>query len=335
MKVLNLIIILNCLLISSKTLSACNTNDINSLEKNIAENIQKEPSVNPIKIEGLLPNNSILLKSYKTRQDLTILHNAAWGYINGINEEKTLKQSQEFILEWTRKYKPSYNPIDEASFVLYLDAYGMIRNTFNDDYKQEIDNFIKNWAINYAEQIQLHKDSNGSWSNNWNSYRIRFIVFSAFVTNDKNLIALSRKLYFQQISKNIDSDGITIDFKERDALHYVVFDLIPLVDSAILAKLNNEDWYTKESVSGSSLKKAIEWLIPYITGNKSHEEFKNTTVEFDKLRARYGMNDYSGNFKSEKAGPLLWNASKLDQKYTNLAQKVLPNYNYNLSLCWK
>ena len=60
---------------------------------------------------------------------------------------KTLKQSQEFILEWTRKYKPSYNPIDEASFVLYLDAYGMIRNTFNDDYKQEIDNFIKNGQL--------------------------------------------------------------------------------------------------------------------------------------------------------------------------------------------
>ncbi|MGR4383080.1 alginate lyase family protein [Escherichia coli] len=46
------------------------------------------------------------------------------------------------------------------------------------------------------------------------------------------------------------------------------FDLLPLSRAAIVAKNNGYDWFGYVSPSGSSLKKGIDWLVPYMNGLK-------------------------------------------------------------------
>jgi hypothetical protein len=107
----------------------------------------------------------------------------------------------------------------------------------------------------------------------------------------------------RQLQKNLLPDGSSVDFKLRDAIHYHVYDLEPLLRLGIVLKrATGADIYAVPAESGASIKKSVEWVLPYITGEKTHGEFVNSTVAFDLKRAKNGEAEY-------KAGTL-WDAKK-------------------------
>ena len=83
------------------------------------------------------------------------------------------------------------------------------------------------------------------------------------------------------------------DFHERDALHYVTYDLDPLMMAALAAKAHGEDWLGWKSADGVSLASALDWLAPYAAGEKVHIEFANSKVQFDRDRAGAGQAEYA------------------------------------------
>ncbi len=68
----------------------------------------------------------------------------------------------------------------------------------------------------------------------------------------------------RQIAFNLCADGSTFDFEVRDALHYVTYDLEPLAIAALAAREHGEDWVTPR------LTAAVDWLLPYARGEKTH-----------------------------------------------------------------
>jgi hypothetical protein len=61
------------------------------------------------------------------------------------------------------------------------------------------------------------------------SHRVKLATAGAFVSSDEVLIANARESLFARVNRNIREDGRTYDFDQRDALHYVVYDLQPLL----------------------------------------------------------------------------------------------------------
>jgi hypothetical protein len=91
------------------------------------------------------------------------------------------------------------------------------------------------------------------------------------------------------------------DFHERDAIHYVTYDLDPLMMAALSAQAHGQDWFAWKSPAGANLPGALDWLAPYAKGEKVHIEFANSKIQFDRDRAAAGQKEYA---------PHPWDVSK-------------------------
>ena len=142
--------------------------------------------------------------------------------------------------------------------------------------------FISKMVTGYIADIDKQKRPlTGTYRNNWQSHRIKLISMGAFTIDDRKLINAAQRLYVEHIGDNIALDGSTVDFGERDALHYVTYDLQPLVTAALAARRHNRNWLSERAPSGATLAAALNWLTPYALGTRTHEEFVHSSVPFD------------------------------------------------------
>jgi hypothetical protein len=132
------------------------------------------------------------------------------------------------------------------------------------------------------------RPSSSTSKNNHHSHRLKIIGHAAFVLPHSDLSRWVVTDYRRHLDVNLYADGTTFDFHERDALHYHVYDLLPLVELAIAADKNGADLYGYTAPQGASLEKSIAFLIPYITGKKEHREFVRSKVRFDLQRSSAG-----------------------------------------------
>jgi hypothetical protein len=94
--------------------------------------------------------------------------------------------------------------------------------------------------------------------------------------------------------------------------------------SIMIDRAKGTNFYTYQSAKGSSIKKSVEWLIPYINGEKQHEEYVNTTVKFDRDRAKNNEPGFAAGtmFKASLALPILKLAVYFDPSQMGLLKKV-------------
>ncbi|MDI7776335.1 alginate lyase family protein [Asticcacaulis sp. EMRT-3] len=287
--------------------------------------------------EGTLPHHGIRDESIAAKRDLPIMRDAALAWRAGVGDAY-LALAERYLKAWVATYQPGLNPIDETGFDALIDTYAIIGPQMDTASRDAAKTFLTRWAKAYIASIDGHKivsisPQAKSWTNNWQSHRIKLITMMAVTLDDDALFADARRLYQAQIAANIGPDGEVSDFAERDALHYVIYDLEPLTQAALVARRRGEDWFSYQSPSGSSLAGAIRWLEPYASGEKPHTEFLHSKTVFDAQRAAAGEPGYSGPFDPKTAGNLMWAASRFDANYLDLARRLKPQAPAYLVLC--
>jgi len=295
--------------------------DIAKIQKAIG-NIQNKRSraVAHVHTEGTLPHSGIYDVSRLAEEDWQEMREIAllWDLNHKKNYSVVLS---ELMQSWAGIYQPNFNPIDETNLDAYIDAYNIAHNALTSSARAQSQHFIERLTKGYLQQMEYSYSLNDTrWSNNWNSHRVKLVVMGAGALNDQNLWRRGKEEFKSQISRNIYPDGSTVDFKERDALHYVVYDLEPLLQAALTAKGKGESWLDLKGKNGSSLETALDWLLPYALGEKSHQEFVNTRVRFDIIRRSAGLKGYSGVWDPHEAAKLYGLASLLDKKYISVAK---------------
>jgi hypothetical protein len=235
------------------------------------------------------------------------------------------ESASTYIRNWATTYKPNLNPIDETNFDALAYAYMVLRDSFDDKSRYDVDQFFVRWATGYIQSIDsaaAQGHTTGIWSNNWQSHRVKLITVMAAAVDSAGLFDSARRIYWSQIDNNILADGRVVDFVQRDAIDYVVYDLEPLTAAALVARSRGEDWYHNTSKSGATLQSAITWLDPYASGKVSHDEFVHSTVPFDAQRARAGLPGFAGAYNPKGAAALYWMVGELDQKYETFARSL-------------
>jgi hypothetical protein len=164
---------------------------------------------------------------------------------------------------------------------------------------------------------------------------VKIVTLAAVALDDADLFAQARRLYLEQLAANIRIDGSVEDFHQRDALHYVTYDLEPLARAALAARLRSQDWLDLQSRSGSSLAQALDWLMPYTRGEKQHEEFRRSTVRFDAERRAAGVKGFSGLWNPREATALFWMAAFLDKRYAETAKLLSATPPAWMAACWQ
>ena len=239
--------------------------------------------------EGTLPGKGIRDISLKAKEGQPIVLDLALAWrLTG--DRRFLDQAGSYLAAWADTYQMSFNPIDETGFDTLILATDLTQADLAPALRAKLDAFWIRMAAGYLDAAER---TSKNQMTNWQSHRVKLATMAAFRTGDARLIARARAVYRAQVATNIQADGSVLDFHERDALHYVTYDLDPLLMAAIAARAHGEDWYAWRSPTGSSLAAALRWLEPYARGTSTHTEFARSKVAFDRQRAAAGQSDYT------------------------------------------
>ena len=304
------------------------------LMKSVAARLGDAP--NPLvqlHTEGTLPHEGIYDESVEARKDLELMRDAALVW-RATGDERYLRLVDRFLLAWVTTYRPSFNPIDETHFDAMILAYDLTASALPVKTRNATAAFIATLANGYLKRIDAEpRPLAGTYRNNWESHRVKLVAMAAFTLDDRKLIGAAQRLFVEQIGNNIAPDGSTFDFSERDALHYVTYDLEPLVIAALAARRHNRNWLIERGGNGASLALALDWLMPYALGEKTHEEFAGSSVQFDAKRRGAGMQGFSGPWDPKRSAELFYLAARLSGRYAPVALRLSPAPPAWLAVC--
>ena len=267
----------------------------NDLIKNLGDSIVAEgkkalaASPNPVDTiyyEGLLDTNPRRIETSKSLDDMNLLTNLIYyGYLE--NNEEIGPKVKEFVLAWSSTYLPNGNPINENKFIALFWSYYLYRDQFDANERRIVDQWLR--SIANAEMGRERTPNN-----NWQAKRLKIIGIIGFMLNDENMQQFSINGFKEYISTSYFPDGTSVDLRDRDALQYHLSGLKPCISAFInLCKFNSAfDLYKYEAPSGSSIKKSIDYAIPYAKGEKQHKEWVNSKVALDHRRAAAGIAKY-------------------------------------------
>ena len=264
-----------------------------------------------IRVEGLLPTHPDYRDGAEAKRDWWIARDLALaGALSGggVHQERAAAMLQA----WFDVYETRFNPVDDAGLDELLLASDLLLPAFRDPVDRRRDDLLRRLCDGYLERPL----KGGSAANNWNSHRVKLIAAAAFGLGDERRIMRARKAFEAQLLVNIEPDGTTFDFRQRDAIHYVVYTLEPLLKTAYAARQHGLDWY---ELVDRRLPAAVAWLRPYADGSRTHEEFVRTTVRFDRERADAGVPGFSGLFRPEKAKSVMALAARFERRHSPIA----------------
>ncbi len=228
---------------------------------------------------------------------------------------------ERYFAAWAPVFEPQGNPISETHFQQLILAFETGEDLLTPATHTLTLRLFQRTADVVFDRKRIRQ---GTDRNNWQSHRIKLGTALAFVLDDRERIAISRGVFQQHIANTLSPDGTVLDFRERDALHYVVYSLEPLLTAALIARQHGEDWYSFTTPEGASLARALQWLLPYATGERTHVEFQNTRIEFDRARARAGVPGYSGLWQPAEAATCYQLAARLDARWIDPALRLGP-----------
>ncbi|KWR74322.1 hypothetical protein RN01_30645 [Cupriavidus sp. SHE] len=224
-----------------------------------------------------------------------------------------------YIEAWLPAYRSSANPVDEADLTRFLFGLDLVRDRLRPSVAALVQPFAADLAQAYLDSSRRVGDDS-TLLNNWNSHRVKLATAGAYLSGKPALIAAARRAFVAHVASNVRDDGSTYDFAQRDAMHYVVYTLEPLLMAASMSRAHGDDWYGAPEIA-SRLPMALQWLAPYARGEREHEEFVRSTVKFDARRAAAQVKGYSGLWRPAEAADLYCIAAHLEAQFAPLAAR--------------
>jgi Alginate lyase len=280
--------------------------------------------IDTIRSEGLLQGNPKKTATRLALGDMPKMYALALVYrVSG--ERKYLEKVTAYLKAWATQNTPNGDPIDDTNLDNAIEAYDMVKEQLS-----PADTMILQawWRRTAGAEINgpHNRPGRGTATNNWNSHRLKIVGEIAFTIWDTALQTYTISGFKRQVEINLNPDGSSTDFASRDALHYHVYDVEPLLQLAIvLQRATGENYYRYQPASTASVKKSVDWLLPFLNGARTHPEFVNSTVPFDRERAKNGEAAYkSGTLFDPKNGiRTLLLAARFDPTLLPLARQLL------------
>lgn len=254
--------------------------------------------IQSIQMEGLLSKDILYINSKDSLQDMQKVKYLCLAY--KISSEKHYWDAcKNFILSWTATTISEGNPINDAQLYPLIDSIMIVKNDLTSDDRYQ----VNTWATSVAFQHLTKPLQGGNEKNNWASHRILILGSLAHIIEDPGLILYAQERYYSHIENSLRASGESFDFETRDSLSYHCYGLEPLLKFAIYEKLyDDKDITTFVSKNGSSLRASVEFVLPYMRGQRQHFEFTNSQVAFDKKRSDNGEKGYSIGTKFHPSG---------------------------------
>jgi len=293
---------------------------------NLADQSLKD-SPNPIIIitsEGRLAGDPLKTATANALKDIRKMYALSMVY-RITNNDNYCRKAEEFLIAWAKKNQPTGDPIDETNLDGAFESYDLLKDKLSAKDRSVITRWFRNVAdteINYPRMVRLTKSGR---YDNWNSHRLKIIGEVAWLLNDETYKKFITDNLPLHIAGNIYPDGSSFDFTERDAFHYHIYDIEPLIKLSILIqRAGGPDYYHFTASNQASIAKSIDFMVPFVNGEKTHAEFVNTKISFDLKRAKNNEASYKiGHlFDPAEALQLFTLAAKYDPTLIEIVRKL-------------
>jgi len=236
--------------------------------------------------EGMLDTNPQRIDTEQSLKDLDKINTLIYACYGTSGHAFALK-AKEYVLAWAAHYLPTGNTINENKFVPLFWAYYLFQDHFSETESER----VKTWMEAIAHKQMSRKRTP---NNNWEAKRLKIIGTIGCILKHDSLKNYSINGFKTYIQTAYYADGTSNDLKKRDALQYHNSGLKPTLSTFINCSTFDAafELFDYVSPSGSSIRKSVAYSLPYATGEKTREEWRNTQVELDKRRAAAGIAKY-------------------------------------------
>ncbi|MDF9800593.1 hypothetical protein OKW21_005856 [Catalinimonas alkaloidigena] len=277
----------------------------------------------PLKVihyEGLLdtdPKRVATEKSLRDMDKIAVLLNAFYGTQN----KAYVAMAKKYILAWVNIYQATGNPINENKFEPLIHSYQVMKSYFSPAEKE----LVNQWLVRIAEGEMANPNIP---ENNWKAKQIKLVGTIGLVVENQAYVQYATENFKAYVDKSLYGDGSSRDLEQRDALSYHTSGLDPLLMYAItldqLGVHASEDLFRYENPDSGSIKKSVDFVIPYALGEKEYKEWVNTKVELDKRRAEAGLKKYQPGklFNPKESRDTYELAYYFDQDYKDVIQHL-------------
>jgi hypothetical protein len=276
--------------------------------------VRPDPVVQVVS-EGRLASDPKKVRTVAALKDMAKAEALAWTWAVTA-DTRYANKGREYILAWVAVNQSDGNPINETKFEPLIEAYDLLRSGFSQTDRATVDDWLR-------KKASLLLSSTRGAGGNWQSHRIKIVGLISATIEDPNLWKAAEDAFKDQIRNSFESSGVSIDFKRRDAMHYHLYSIQPLLAMACVAQRRGDALYTYRADSGASLERAVEFVVPYAAGEKKHVEFANSEVQFDRKRAAAGEKNYIPHDWSPKSATSMFaEAGCVDPRYNKFAASV-------------
>jgi hypothetical protein len=299
-------------------------------QKTADQSLNETPNpIETILSQGLLAGDPRKTASLKALEDANKIYALAFAYkISG--KKEYLSKATDFFTAWAKANKATDDPINQTKLVVVVTVYYFIINDLQPADKTLTDDWLRSIADALVDS-KYAKGNRGTAINNWNSHRIKMIALIAYTLHDSKYDNIITTELEKQLNINLNPDGTTHDLMERDAFHYQTYDIEPLISACIaIYRATGKNYFTWKTANGSTIKNCVDYMTPFMTGEKTHPEFVKSTVPFDKKRAENGEKGYApGTLFEPKNGVYTFSlAAYFDKGYNKVIRQATHNDNY-------
>ncbi|MEI9955599.1 MAG: alginate lyase family protein [Ferruginibacter sp.] len=219
---------------------------------------------------------------------ISAVNTLSWAYYF-TNEEKYATKSIELIRFWfldTATYMmPNLNHaqvrtgidtgsnsglIDTHNLPQVVDAIGLLRSS--KQWKQSDEQGMKQWFSSYLHWLLNSKNGKkeAESKNNHGTFYDMQVVTIALFCGETDVADKKLQTEFARIANQIETDGKQpLELERTLALGYSIFNLEAWSLLATAAETKGVDLWHYQTADGRSIKKAIDYLLPYVTEGKN------------------------------------------------------------------
>jgi len=198
--------------------------------------------------------------------------------------------------------------IDSHSLTDVVDAVGLLAGSTN--WKAEDQKGMEKWFADYLswlEENPIGQDEAKAANNHGTFYDVQVADFALFIGKPEIAREVVKKAEEKRLARQVMPDGSQpLEAERTRGLSYSLFNLEGLMELGDLGEHIGVDLWHFETGDGRSIRRALDYLLPFAAGTKKWEHQQIT------------------EFKAQEIVPrLLEAAAKLgDSKYEKAAQKL-------------
>lgn len=173
--------------------------------------------------------------------------------------------------------------IDTYSFIEILEGVELLRTRIS---KKDMQKLVQ-WFSDYLDWMlssDIAKESSETKNNHGTAFDVQVVRYALFVGKFDVATANINDFAQKRLVKQIEPDGKQpFELVRTTAFGYSVFNLTHILDMCAMAKNQNVDLINWQSEDGRSIKKAFEFLIPYIGKHVTEFPYKQIR-DWDKVQ---------------------------------------------------